>query len=432
MTTTVIKNLKILSMEKENGSIKPPFAGNILIEGDKISYIGDTLPEYSKLAEVIDGSGMLAMPGLINAHTHAIMTLFRGWGDDMELMSWLEKRIWPIEDKLTDHDAKAGAALAVAEMIKSGTTAFADMYMFCEQLAEVAASGGIRASIAAGISDNSMGKLPDIVDFACKYQGLADGLITTMLGPHAPFTCNKQLLTMIAAAGRRYNLPLHIHLAETLTELEIIEERYECTPARLLADCGFFEGNKSLLAHGVYLSDEDMDLLAGKDLAIVHNPISNLKLASGIAPVAELLDRGITVALGTDSACSNNNLDMFEEIKTAAIIAKVKDLDPTVIPAAEALQMAISGGAKALGLEDVGELKAGMKADLILIDLNKTHFAPEHDLLSHLVYAAHGDDVDTVIVNGQTLMRSRQLLTMDEEKIIAEAKQTAKRLCYDK
>ncbi len=430
--TTVIKNLQILSMEKANGSIIPPFAGNILIEGDRISYIGSELPSYSQQAEVIDGSGMLAMPGLVNAHTHTIMTLFRGYGDDMELMSWLQDRIWPIEAKLVATDAKAGAALAVAEMVKSGTTAFADMYIFCEQLAEVVETSGIRASIAEGITDSSMGKLAKVVDFARQYQGAANGRITTMLGPHATFTCSKELLTKIAAIGRQYQIPLHIHLAETLTEIDMIIERYQCTPTQLLESCGFFEGNKSLLAHGVYISDADMEILAGKDLTVVHNPISNLKLASGIAPVADLLDRGITVALGTDSACSNNNLDMFEEIKAAALVAKVLELDPTAVPAAQAIEMAITGGVKALGLEQVGQLKAGMKADLILINLNKTHFAPVHDLLSHLVYAAHGDDVDTVIVNGKTLMRGRQLLTMDEEKIIYEAQKSANRLCYEK
>jgi 5-methylthioadenosine/S-adenosylhomocysteine deaminase len=429
----LIKQPLILTMERENGQLKPPFRGDILVEGDKIARIGESLPQQQSACEQeIDGRHMLAMPGLINAHNHAAMTLFRGFGDDMALMDWLNNRIWPVEAKMTGADILQGTRLAVLEMIKSGTVAFADMYGSCEQVAEAVAEAGCRAAICWGIMDRTAEQgikvLRQGLDFALNYRGAYEGRITTMLGPHAPYTCSPAFLTQVAQAGREHQLPLHIHLLETQDEIAQIAARDGCRPVELLERCDFFRGNKVLAAHCVWLNEEEIATLSSYDVSVAHCPASNLKLASGLAPAAGLLAAGVNVALGTDSACSNNNLDLFEEIKLAALSAKVRSLDPLAVPAATALEMATINGAKALGLEETGILTAGKQADIILINIDQPHFTPRHDLISHLVYAARGSDVDTVMVAGKLLMKKKVLQTLDEERIIYEAEHIAKEL----
>ena len=433
----LIKQSLILTMEEENGQLKPPFRGDILVEGDKISRIAANLPaEESASAQVIKGRHLLAMPGLINAHNHAAMTLFRGFGDDMALMDWLNNKIWPAEEKMTATDILLGTRLALLEMIKSGTAAFADMYGFCEQVVEAVAEAGCRASICQGIvaftPEMGAQKLEQGLDFALHYRGACEGRITTMLGPHAPYTCSAELLTQIAQAGREHKLPLHIHVLETKDEVAQIAARDGCRPVELLERCYFFRDNKVLAAHGVWLNEEEITCLSAHDVSVAHCPASNLKLASGLAPVTELMAAGVNVAVGTDSACSNNNLDMFEEIKLAALAAKVRELDPLALPAATALEMATVNGAKALGLAGCGILAAGNEADIILINIDRPHFTPKHDLISHLVYAASGSDVDTVMVAGKLLMQKRVLQTLDEERIIYEAEHIARDLCYNR
>ncbi|MGI5891390.1 MAG: amidohydrolase [Bacillota bacterium] len=428
----LIKNASILSMQQEqNGSLKPIFSADIMIKDDKIFSLGkvDNESEYDK---IIDGSHLLAMPGLINTHGHAAMSLFRGYGDDMQLMDWLTTRVWPAEAKLTASDIAKGTLLAIVEMLKSGTTAFADMYFYMNDVAEVVVQSGMRASLSEGLIAPGAGqhdKLDDFPAFWQKWQGAADGLITVMLGPHAPYTCNPDYLKRTIAMAKKYAAPIHIHLAETQTEVAQIEELYQRRPVQLMAEIGLFEDNKVLAAHGVFIDDDEIKLLLGHDISIAYNPRSNMKLGSGIAPVAKLLEHGINVSIGTDSACSNNNLDMFQEMRTAALLAKVSNADPTVLPAGQALLMATLNGAKALGYEDVGVLKEGMKADLILLNLDQPHLMPPNDLISHLVYAASGADVDSVIINGRLLMEKRQLLYLDAEKIMADASVIAKRIC---
>ena len=431
----LIKQPLILTMEWENGRLNPPFRGDILVEGDKIIRIGGSSPlEYNAYAQVIDGRRLLAMPGLINAHNHAAMTLFRGFGDDMALMDWLKNKIWPVEAKMTAKDILTGTRLAVLEMIKSGTVAFADMYGFCEQVAQAVAEAGCRASICWGIMDptpkEGEKQLRQGLDFALLNQNTCEGRITAMLGPHAPYTCTPKFLTQVAQLGREHQLPLHIHVHETQDELAQIAARDGCRPIDLLKRCDFFSENKVIAAHGVWLNEDDIVKLDDHDVSVVHCPASNLKLASGLAPVMSLLAAGLNVALGTDSACSNNNLDLFEEMKLAALTAKLRGLDPLALPAATALQMATINGAKALGLADCGLLAVGQKADIILINIDQPHFTPQHDLISHLVYAARGSDVDTVMVAGRLLMQKRVLQTLDEERIIYEAEQIAQDLCY--
>jgi 5-methylthioadenosine/S-adenosylhomocysteine deaminase len=424
-------------MERENGRLKPPFRADIVVEGDKIARVGDaSLAKSSAFAQVIEGGRLLALPGLINAHSHAAMTLFRGFGDDMALMDWLHHKIWPAEAKMTAQDILLGSRLAVLEMIKSGTTAFADMYDFCEQVAEAVDEAGCRASLCRGVVALSPAegeqKLRQGLDFALRYRGASGGRVTTMLGPHAPYTCSPQLLAQIAEAGRQHQLPLHIHVLETRDEVAQIVARDGCRPLALLERCDFFSANKVLAAHGVWLNEEEIACLSGYDVSLAHCPSSNLKLASGLAPAAKLLTAGVNVALGTDSACSNNNLDMFGEMKLAALSAKLRAQDPLAIPAAAALEMATVNGAAALGLAGCGSLAEGQAADIILLNIDQPHFTPAHDLVSHLVYAASGGDVDTVMVAGKLLMRKRVLQTLDEERIIYEAEHIARDLCYNR
>ncbi len=432
----LIENASIVTM---NSTDDPIIKGNIVISDGQIAAIGSQLkgqPIYQKMIfdKIIDGSNKAVLPGLINSHTHAAMSLFRGFGDDMALMDWLFKRIFPVEDKLQAADVLAGSRLAILEMLKSGTTCFADMYFFCEQLAQAVEEAGIRAVISRGINsfadDGGKQKLAEALAFAQNYQNSANGLITTMIAPHAPYTCNKEYLADIAACARQHQIPLHIHLAETEDENRQILERDNCRPTALLHAVDFFKDNHVLAAHCVYLNEEELVYLKNYNFHIAHNPISNMKLASGLAPISQAFKQGLNIGLGTDSACSNNNLDMFEEIKLAAIMAKLREKEATALPAYQALQMATVNGAKALALNKCGYLATGMKADLILIDLDKPHFYPRHDLIPHLVYAASGHDVDTVIINGQIIMENRQMLTLDEEKICYEAEKVAQDLCY--
>ena len=424
--TETISNVWILTMESNaDGSLKPPFQGDIEITEAKITAV--VAKQYSTEPQQI------ALPGLVNAHGHAAMCLFRGYGDDIALMSWLKDKIWPVEDKLSAADVYWGTLLAITEMLKSGTTTFADMYFFCAEIAQAVTESGIRASLARGLmpgaeADN---KIAEALDFALQYRQAADGRITTMLGPHAPYTCDQGFLTVVAEKARAQQIPLHIHLAETQDEIAQIQKREGCRPVEFLQRCDFFTGNKVLAAHCVWLDSAEIGLLKDYDLSVAHNPVSNLKLASGIAPVTEMLQGGLNVALGTDGASSNNSLDLFEEIKLAALLAKGRDLNPVAVPAAAALKMATINGAKALGLEEqIGSLTVGKQADIILVNLDAAHFYPRHDLVSHLAYAARGADIDTVMVAGQTLLKGRHLQTIDEAEIKLQAEQIAKRLCY--
>ena len=428
----LIKDIDILSMEKDGDhGLKPVTHGSIVIEGQNIKAVGNiAIEDESIFDSVIEGKNLLAMPGLVNTHSHAAMSLFRGYADDMGLMQWLFDKIFPMEAKLIAEDVRSGSELAILEMIKSGTTTFSDMYFFLDETAKVVKESGIRAYLAPGITDPKVADCDPITTFLDLYEkwhGMADGRLHVIPGPHAPYTCSPDLIRRVVKEAKKHHLPMHIHIAETNAENEQIMDRYHKRPVEYLADLGFFDGAKVLAAHGVYLNASDISYLSDKDITVLHNPRSNMKLASGIAPVEALLQAGINVSLGTDSACSNNNLDMFQEMRAAAYVAKLKELDPESLPVARVLEMATINGAKGLGFEG-GMLKTGMFADIILIDMDKPHLTPLYDHASHLVYAASGSDVDTVIVNGQLLMKHRELLTIDEEKVKAKANSAIKRL----
>lgn len=415
----------------EHGQIFDP--GEVAIRGETILYVGPpggNLPADWQPQRIIRAENMLVLPGLVNAHTHAAMTLFRCCGDDLPLQKWLQEKIWPLEAKLTPEDVYWGTLLAIAEMLLSGVTAFADMYFFNEAVAQAVTESGIRASLAPGLLGILPGaeqSLAEATHFCRQWQGAADGRITTMLGPHAPYTCPPSFLGEVLAAAKDLGVGLHIHLAETEAEIKEIKRDYGQHPVRYLVEQDI-KGVHVLAAHCVHLLPEDIQLLAEEGISVAHNPGSNLKLASGIAPVPELLARGVTVALGTDGAGSNNNLDVLEEARLAALIHKGTTGEATAVPAGEALKMATCNGAAALGLSYCGRLKAGMRADLILIDRHQPHMYPRFDPLSGIIYSAKSSDVQMVLVNGKILVENRELCTLDREKIMYMAEKRARKL----
>ena len=384
-----------------------------------------------KYSRVIEGKDFALMPGLVNTHGHAPMTLLRGVADDLPLKEWLEDKIWPLENNLNDDRVYWGTMLAIVEMLKSGTTTFADMYFFEEEIARAVAETGIRAFLGQGITALGPGyeaKLASAREFARDWQGAAEGRITTAIAPHAPYTCPQPYLGEIIAAAASLKLPLHIHLSESPGEVKDSYEQYGKSPVAVLEEAGLFD-LPSLAAHCVNVDEEDIEILARHDVRVAHNPASNLKLGSGIAPVPALLAKGVTVGLGTDGAASNNNLNMLEEVRLAALIHKGLSNDPTLLPAVQVLEMATSMGARALFLEeDIGAIREGMKADLILIDLNKPHLTPRHEIEAHIVYSAQPSDVSLVMVDGKILLENGALTTIDEERVIFESNRCAREM----
>jgi len=389
--------------------------------------------EVEKATEIVNGDKLLFMPGLVNTHGHAAMSLLRGLADDLVLQDWLQNHMWPAEAKFAGDDVYWGSALSAAEMIKSGTTTFVDMYDHMGRVAEVVESSGLRASLTRGViglcpEDVQKAKLADAIQFAKDWHGKADGRIRVMISPHAPYTCPPDYILKFVEAAHELDLPMHTHMSETLAEVEQNVRDYGVRPVEHLDRLGMFS-RPTLVAHAVHLTDEEIALLAERKVAVSHNPISNLKLASGVARVPDLLKAGVTVSLGTDGAASNNNLDLFQEISTAALLHKGVSGDPTAVPAAEALRMGTLYGARSIGLEGVtGQLKIGMKADLIAVDIAQAHFVPRTDYVSHLVYSARGSDVAHVWVEGKQLLRNGKLTTLDEEKIMFEAERCFRRI----
>lgn len=424
----LIKNCSIITMIKPDDVYR---VGQIEINGDRIEYVGTVRNTDQEFDRIIDGSGMVALPGLINGHTHSAMSLMRGYGDDVALMKWLRERIWPVEEGLTGEDAYWGAALSIAEMLKSGTTTFADMYFFMDRVAEAADGAGIRADLSIGMVSTTgdwQKRIENCRDFYRQWNGGSEGRINVSLGPHAPYTCEPRFLRMVSDLAGELGAKIHIHLAETLDEIRQIKERYGQTPFEYVREAGIL-GHRVIGAHCVHLGEMDMDIMKEYGINAVHNPQSNMKLASGISPVQRMLDSGINVALGTDSSCSNNNLDMIGEMRSAALLQKVGMMDAEALPAVKVLEVATKNGARALGIDDkVGMLKPGMKADLILVDMDKPHLYPQHDLISNLVYAASGADVAYTLVDGRILVQKGQLTGMDEEKIYRQVDSGLKRL----
>lgn len=423
MSKLLLKNIELL--DTPNGE-----ANVIAVEDGKISYIGKDLPDSFAADEVIDGKGMLATAGMVNTHGHVSMTLLRSYADDMALMDWLENKIWPIEAKMNAKDIYWGAMLGIAEMLKSGTTCFADMYCFMDDVARAVAETGIRANLSRGLiglAPDKDDKLAENTQLVKDWQGYDNGRIRITYGPHAPYTCPVEYLQKVIETAQTNNAEIQMHLCETKGEVENCIKEHGVTPIKLMDQLGMFEQG-TIAAHCVYLTEDDMDIMAAKNVRVAHNPQSNLKLASGIAPVASMLEKGICVGLGTDGASSNNNLDMLEECRAAAMLHKTTTLNPLAVPAAQAWDMATVNGAKVLGFDELGKLSVGQQADIVLWNMHKPYWYPRHNKLSLLVYAANSSDADTVIVNGKVVLQNGSMTLFDEEKIYAEANLRAQKL----
>ncbi|MDF2924425.1 MAG: mtaD [Paenibacillaceae bacterium] len=403
--------------------LRPVVHGYMIVDGDRITALeeGTYAGTPDSDTVVTDGKGRLFMPGWVNTHCHAAMSLLRGYGDDLALQVWLQEKMWPNEAKFTAEDIRYGTLLSILEMMKGGTTTFVDMYDHMDEVAKAVEQSGMRGVLTRGViglcpPEVQQAKLADATRFAREWNGKADGRITTMMAPHAPYTCPPEYIVQIVEAAHDLNLPIHIHMSETRREVEENVTQYGLRPAAHLEKLGVFS-RPTLIAHGVHLSDEEIDILCRYDVRVSHNPGSNLKLASGIARVPELLAAGLLVSLGTDGAASNNNLDMFEEARLAALIHKGVSGDPTAVPATVALRMGTQVGAQSVWLDDVGVLKPGMKADFIALDSDRPHFYPKSDFVSHIIYSASAGDVTDVWVNGKQTVRGGECLTLDEEQI---------------
>lgn len=420
----LVKNGTILPMDPQNTIIEN---GAVAISKGKIVSVGST-DQYNNIKgdKTIDAKGGIIMPGLVNTHTHAAMTLFRGLADDLPLMDWLNHHIFPAEAKLDPEKVYRGTLLACAEMIRSGTTCFCDMYLFEDAVAEAAAKAGMRAVVGEVLYDFPSPNYGPIekgfeytLDLMAKWKD--HPLVTIAVEPHSPYLCKPELLKEAAAIAEKNNAPLIIHISETQSEVQGIQKDYGMTPVCHLADIGVLSPNL-LACHCVVLTREDMDLLRQFDVKVSHNPESNMKLASGVAPIPDILEKKICVGLGTDGCSSNNNLDLFLEMDMAAKLHKGVSLDPTVMDAMTVLKMATINGAKALGLDRIiGSLEPGKRADLIIIDTNKPHLTPMYNPVSHLVYSVLGSDVSTSIIDGITVMENGQLLTLDVEAVMDDA-----------
>ncbi len=385
-------------------------------------------------AETIDARGQVVLPGLINTHTHAPMVLYRGLADDLALMDWLQKYIFPAEAKTVSPEmVRIGTRLAALEMIESGTTMYADMYYFEEEIAKATREAGLRGALGQTIIQFPVADAKTPAEalartevFIKAFKG--DPLIIPSVAPHALYTNDRETLTAAAALARKYDVPLITHLAETKDEVDVARKDHQNTPTGYLDSLGLL-GPKTLVAHAVWVSDDDIEILKRRLPGIAHNPESNMKLASGVAPVTKYLAANLPVGLGTDGAASNNDLDMFEAMRQASFLAKVATNDPTVVPAQAALDMATIGGARALGMEKVlGSLEPGKHADLIAVSMSATRQTPIYEPVSHLVYVTRGDDVRTTIVNGKVLMRDRQVRTLNRAAVIADANRFAEKV----
>jgi len=398
---------------------------SIYIEGNSIAGIG----ENSQADETIDGKGMAALPGLINTHSHAAMTLFRGYGDDMKLQQWLEEKIWPIEGKLTEEDVYQGAKLACLEMIKSGTTCFNDMYWHLPGTVRAVEEMGIRAALSPVFidlfdEDKRKAAIKEHTKLLNDVKAKGSERIMPALGPHALYTVSKEGLQWCREFADKEDMLIHFHLAETEQENKDCIEKNGKRPVEYLEEIGFL-CDRIVAAHCSWLNEKDMKILAKHGVKIAHSPASNMKLATGVMPYPEMVKAGLTVSLGTDGCASNNSLDMFEEMKFAALLQKSARNDPTAMPAGEAWKIATVNGARALGL-NAGVIKEGMLADIILVNLKMVGLTPNHNLISNLVYSASGSCVDTVICDGRILMQGR--IVKGEDEIIQKAGEVAMNL----
>jgi len=431
MSDIIIRRGIIVPMTEDRKVLKE---GSIVIEEGKIIAVGSDEAinkEYSADIE-IDASKHIVIPGLINTHTHLAMTLFRGVMENVSGMDWLE-RAWSIESNLTREDVYWGSLLGCLEMIKSGTTCFADHYFFMDAVVDAIRESGIRAALAQAIIEEGGPEgldttLEGSLKFAKQFNGALNGRITCMLGPHSAYTCDPELLNEVKELAEEKGLRVHIHLSESKSELKIIKQRYGTTPIRLLNKIGLLSPYL-LAAHVVFADEEEIDLLKRGNVKVNHNPICKMKGGHGISPIAKMIRKGINVSIGTDGAGSNNNLDLLEEMKFAALLQPLAEHDPRAISSWDVLEMATVRGAIALGIEkEVGSIEVGKKADLVFLRRKVPHMIPFHNIPSLIVYSANGNDVDTVMIDGKIVMRNREVLTVKEKDVMREAQRTFEKL----
>lgn len=421
----LIKNATIVD---ENFDVQENI--DIGISEDRITTIQSSSDEEDPIT--IDGSEYIIMPAFFNAHGHTPMTLMRGYGENLTLGDWLFTKIFPFEDQLTDEAVYYGTLLSMAESFKYGIVSTSDMYYFLDSIVAAVKDSGAKANISRAIVNpggedfDSMPSIQEVKDTAAKYHNTENGRILIDGSLHAEYTSNEDTAKRLAELVKDLGLRMHVHVSETKSEHDECKERHEGrTPVKYLADCGIFD-MPATAAHCVWIEDEDIEILSKKNVFVATNPVSNLKLASGICDVKKLMDGGVQVALGTDSVASNNNLSMFEEMKTMSLLAKVKNMDPTVITPKEALRMATLMGAKAQGREDSGCIKVGNKADLVVLKKNSPNMQPTHDLISNIVYSATDSDIHMTVIDGKIVYRDGELTTIDLEDTIKGANKAVK------
>ncbi|HZQ06977.1 MAG TPA: amidohydrolase [Anaerolineae bacterium] len=419
MSGVLIRHADILTLDADERVLRDC---SIAIEGKKIVAVGDAPRDFAA-DEIIDATNHVALPGFFNAHTHAAMTFQRGWAEDLDLMRWFNERIWVAESGLTEEDVYWGAALAACEMIRSGTVAFADHYFWMTQVARVVQESGMKALLAWCVfgSDFAPEMGPTTLElteeFVAEFQNSAGGRVKTMLGPHSPYISNTRSLEAAANMARKRGVGCHIHVSESPEQVERSYRQYGKSPVAYLKDLGIFD-NPSIAAHAIYVNDEDIAILNEKRVNVAACPKTHLKLAMKTTRIVDLMNAGVNVAIGTDGVASNNDLDLLEATRLAALVQKHDTGDATVLPSSQALKLATRSGARALGFINSGAIEEGADADLILIDMDKPHLVPRHDLAANVLHAARGGDVNYVLVDGRILLRKGELTTLDEEHIM--------------
>ncbi len=405
---------------------------DVYISGNYLARVGDRghLPEGWEPSQIIDGRGQALIPGMVNCHTHAAMTLLRGYADDVALEEWLNQYIWPVEAELQAQDVYRGTRLAALEMMRAGITTFCDMYFFMDEVARAVEESGLRARLARGLVGVAPGPqeaLEEAVEWAHRWNGAAGGRITAELGPHAVYTCPHDFMTQVIERARQEGLGLHTHISETKDEVELCLDEHQKSPVRVYCELGAFD-LPVIAAHLTHLVEGDIDILAREGVGVALNPVSNLKLAGGFPPAVELIEAGALLGLGTDGAASSGHVNLFSEMRMLSLPQKGLRGDASSLKASRCLYLATRGGALALGMERLGLIEPGYLADLCLVDLYRPHLSPVHDVLSALVYGALGSEIETVICDGQVIMKEGQPQLLDENRVLAEAAESAEAL----
>jgi 5-methylthioadenosine/S-adenosylhomocysteine deaminase len=428
---TLIKDCLVVPMTAEGAEAKY-FEGSVAIRGNRIALVTADRKQAEEWlsanpdARVVDGRGKLLMPGLVNTHTHVAMTLMRNFADDIPLMDWLNHHIWPFESHLGAEEIALGAQLGMAEMLLDGTTTLVDMYWHEEAIGRVAQAMGIRAVLCPcyldGVRmDEFERSLPEVMKVASECDRLS-----VRVAPHSPFSVSTDNLKRGIDLALYYGIGMHTHVSETLDEQHVVRERYGRTPAEYLRDIGLFE-IPTIAAHCVHVTPSDIEILARHGVTAVYNPQSNMKISSGIAPIPQMIEAGVNVAIGTDGASSNNDLDMIEEMRTGSFLQKVAGNNPVVMPAYQILRMATVGGAVAIGMGDsLGRIAEGMLADMVMLDIEKPHFYPRNDMIASIVYCAKAADVDTVFVDGRMVVSGSRVIGLDTEGLYRKIERTVR------